>query len=72
MKRRIHHNVWGNWKAYLGTKCVHDFGLDETDAKEWVVSGQWIGVVWVNGTPKDGVFTIENGRVVGRETPQTK
>jgi hypothetical protein len=43
MKRRTKQNVWGNWKAYLGAKCVHDFGTDETSAREWLAHGEWMG-----------------------------
>lgn len=35
-KRRIRQNIWGNWKGYLGTKRVEDFGTDERAAKDWL------------------------------------
>jgi hypothetical protein len=32
-------NIWGNWKGYLGTRKVEDFGTDEADAKQWLETG---------------------------------
>lgn len=43
-KRRIRANAWGNIKAYLGTRQVHDFGCDLTDAQEWLATGEWLDV----------------------------
>lgn len=47
MKKSIRYTAWGNWKAYLGNRCVYDFGLSEHDAKAWLLgydisdTGQW-------------------------------
>ena len=35
MKRRIRQNQWGNWKGYLGSRKVEDFGTDGQAAQEW-------------------------------------
>jgi hypothetical protein len=36
MKKRIRENIYGNWRGYLGTRCVEDFGLDEVRAHAWL------------------------------------
>jgi|SRR5215471_11714592 len=35
-KRRIRENIYGNWRGYIGARCVEDFGLDEVDAHAWL------------------------------------
>jgi len=69
MKRRIRQNVWGNWKTYLGARCVHDFGTDETSAREWLIHGEWMGLAVDSLEPDPfgtATFWIENGRVKSR------
>ena len=51
MKRRLKVNVWGNARAYLGTRCVHDFGTDEQAGQDWVTYGEWI-----SGSPDPASF----------------
>lgn len=64
MKRRIKQNVWDNWKAYLGVKNVHDFGTDETSAREWLAHGEWIGFASdLSRIGETFTFWIENGQV---------
>ena len=38
-KRRVKMNVWGNYKGYLGTTQVEDFGLDDVAAGYWLETG---------------------------------
>lgn len=40
VKRKIKQNIWGNWRGYLGTKCVEEFGTDEISAGHWMVTGE--------------------------------
>ena len=39
-KRHIEQNIWGNWKGYLGTKCVIEFGTDNIAAGHWLLTGE--------------------------------
>jgi len=38
-KRKIHQNVWGNWRGYLGRKFSIEFGVDTVAAGHWLLTG---------------------------------
>lgn len=64
MKRRLRVNIWGNCKAYLGAKCVHDFGTDTQSAEEWLTHGEWIGYASdLSRIGEAATFWLENGQV---------
>lgn len=37
--RKIKQNTWGNWRGYLGSKAVAEFGGDEIAAGHWLLTG---------------------------------
>ena len=39
-KRKIKQNIWGNWRGYLGTKSVEEFGEDDIAAGHWLLTGE--------------------------------
>jgi hypothetical protein len=38
-KRKIHQNIYGNWRGYVGGKTFKEFGTDEIAAGHWLITG---------------------------------
>lgn len=38
-KRKIKQNIYGNWRGYLGSKSVAEFGGDDVAAGHWLLTG---------------------------------